>query len=92
MSDASMETDPANEHSLPRLVRPRQMRSQLSTLLLMSAALGGLPPIPEPKPERKCLLAGCDVLTDHNGGYCCAEHHAEGKRPNVLDQRRGTSK
>ena len=50
-------------------------------MMLMAAVLGGLPPMPEPKPKRKCLLAGCDTLTDHNGGYCCAEHHAEGKRP-----------
>lgn len=23
---------------------------------------------------RKCALPGCDKLTTHNGGYCCAEH------------------
>lgn len=26
------------------------------------------------KPLVKCLLPGCEVLTTHNGGYCCAEH------------------
>lgn len=26
------------------------------------------------KPLRKCVLPGCGVMTDHNGGYCCAEH------------------
>ena len=26
------------------------------------------------KPLRKCALPGCCVMTDHNGGYCCAEH------------------
>ena len=28
----------------------------------------------KPNPKVKCLLPGCDNLTDHNGGYCCAEH------------------
>jgi len=36
----------------------------------------GLPPsLRERKREaRKCALPGCDKLTTHNGGYCCAEH------------------
>lgn len=25
-------------------------------------------------PLKKCLLNGCDEMTTHNGGYCCAEH------------------
>lgn len=54
----------------------RRKRSPLAAIMLMAAGLGGLPPAPEPKQKRKCLLKGCDVLTDHNGGYCCAEHHA----------------
>lgn len=29
---------------------------------------------PKPKPERKCALPGCEVMTRHNGGYCCAQH------------------
>ena len=33
-----------------------------------------------PKPKRKCRLKGCDILTSHNGGYCCAEHHAMDKQ------------
>jgi len=24
--------------------------------------------------SRKCLFEGCTNMTDHNGGYCCAEH------------------
>ena len=31
-------------------------------------------PEPPPKPRRKCALPGCNTTTDHNGGYCCAEH------------------
>lgn len=29
---------------------------------------------PPEKKKVKCLLPECDNLTDHNGGYCCAEH------------------
>lgn len=32
------------------------------------------------KPLVKCLLPGCDVLTTHNGGYCCAEHCRQDKK------------
>ena len=28
----------------------------------------------EPKPQTQCVLPGCENLTAHNGGYCCAEH------------------
>ena len=31
-------------------------------------------PEPTPKPRRKCALPECGVMTEHNGGYCCAEH------------------
>jgi hypothetical protein len=52
---------------------PRRKISPLAAMLLMGSMLGNLPP---PKPKRKCLLKGCDVMTDHNGGYCCAAHFA----------------
>jgi hypothetical protein len=26
------------------------------------------------KKERQCVLPGCEEMTGHNGGYCCAEH------------------
>lgn len=29
------------------------------------------------KPSRKCGLPGCERTTQHNGGYCCAEHCKE---------------
>ena len=32
-----------------------------------------------PKQERKCLLKGCEEMTTHNGGYCCAEHCKQAK-------------
>ena len=36
------------------------------------------------KPERICLLPGCDNRTTHRGGYCCAEHcFAHRKKPLV---------
>ena len=25
-------------------------------------------------PSRKCALPGCENMTRHKGGYCCAEH------------------
>jgi hypothetical protein len=44
--------------------------------------MGKFPPSESPltridiqtKVGRKCRLPGCDNLTTHNGGYCCAEH------------------
>lgn len=68
---------------------PRRKRSPLAAMMLMAAVIGGGMALPEPKPKRKCLLKGCDVLTDHGGGYCCAEHHAEGERHTGRDQRPG---
>jgi len=48
--------------------------------LLLATAFSGSPFLPflpdrhgDP-PPRKCLLPGCENTTDHNGGYCCAEH------------------
>lgn len=32
------------------------------------------------KPETKCLLPECKVMTSHNGGYCCPEHCKEHRR------------
>jgi len=27
-----------------------------------------------PRPLVKCALPGCEAMTTHRGGYCCAEH------------------
>jgi hypothetical protein len=32
------------------------------------------------RPYKKCLLPGCENKTDHNGGYCCADHCKEHRR------------
>jgi len=32
------------------------------------------------KPEKVCLLPGCNNMTSHNGGYCCADHCREHRR------------
>ena len=32
------------------------------------------------KPLVKCLLPSCEVVTKHNGGYCCAEHCKEHRK------------
>ena len=53
------------------------------TMILGALALGmDLPTIKMPKKNepRKCALPECETLTDHNGGYCCAEHCREHKR------------
>ncbi len=46
---------------------------------------------PRPTKKRriqcKCALPGCDNMTYHNGGYCCAEHckkHREIRHNNGL--------
>lgn len=31
--------------------------------------------LPKEKPVKKCLLPNCNNLTDHNKGYCCADHY-----------------
>ena len=62
------------------------MNRKLFTILMLAGVFGGLPPMPEPPMKRKCLLTGCENLTAHNGGYCCAEHcrnHKNLKQPNV---------
>jgi len=40
---------------------------------------------PKPKVALKCALPGCNVMTTHNGGFCCREHCIEYK------QRKGIS-
>jgi hypothetical protein len=32
------------------------------------------------EPKKKCLREGCDVLTNHNGGYCSANCCKEAKK------------
>jgi hypothetical protein len=34
--------------------------------------------------EHRCALPGCEAMTRHNGGYCCADHcreHRQRQRP-----------
>jgi hypothetical protein len=37
---------------------------------------------------KKCSLPSCNIETDHNGGYCCAEHckehHAKLRSPDPV--------
>jgi hypothetical protein len=67
-------TEPAKPRSVQRRVSP------LAAMMLMAGVLSM--PMEQPKPKRKCLLPTCNNLTDHNGGYCCAEHCREHKRAN----------
>jgi hypothetical protein len=63
--------------------RPTEKRKPLKpkSLILALAAIGFFSggSIPE-RTTRKCRLPGCFNQTTHNGGYCCAEHHAEGTK------------
>ena len=34
----------------------------------------------EEKKSTKCLLPSCNNMTNHNGGYCCAEHCKEHRK------------
>lgn len=33
--------------------------------------------VSRPPTARRCSLPGCEVMTTHNGGYCCADHCRE---------------
>ncbi len=53
-------------------------------LASMGASLGAVdstdlcfPSNSSPKKQKKCLLPTCNIMTRHNGGYCCAEHCQE---------------
>jgi len=63
----------------------RQDSSMNKTLLTALLVLSGcsLPPLSRRQPQ-KCLLPGCNKMTTHNGGYCCAQHcklHQEMRHP-----------
>jgi hypothetical protein len=49
-------------------------------LMAIAQILGFEPPRYRGREQYKCLLPCCNILTDHNGGYCCAEHCKEHKR------------
>jgi len=56
-------------------------RSPMSAMLMMAGMFGGMPTLrlPRERPQKKCLLPGCEKETRHNGGYCCAAHCREHK-------------
>jgi len=50
-----------------------------SEMQRLMALLTPLPQVFAPrveKTEKVCKLPSCTRTTKHNGGYCCAEHHA----------------
>jgi hypothetical protein len=68
----------SNGGKLPR--RPYKRSPLLAAMMFAGLALS-LPQVAaDNRPKRKCRLPDCPNLTDHNGGYCCAEHHAEGTK------------
>jgi len=32
---------------------------------------------------QKCILPGCNIMTDQRGGYCCAEHSNKHRRRSI---------
>ena len=32
---------------------------------------------PQERKAQSCVLPGCEAMTTHNGGYCCADHCRE---------------
>ncbi len=61
--------------------------NSLSILSLALASLGGYADCgfsryPSRAQKRECLLKDCNNLTDHNGGFCCAEHSRKYKLNN----------
>jgi len=54
----------------------RKMPIEKRMMNPMLAALSGMYPVryARIRQSRKCLFEGCTNMTDHNGGYCCAEH------------------
>jgi recombinational DNA repair protein RecR len=38
------------------------------------------------KKARKCLLPSCNILTKHNGGYCCGDHCREHDRIKIVKE------
>jgi hypothetical protein len=37
---------------------------------------------------KQCALPGCEAVTTHNGGYCCADHCREHRRASVQPTRK----
>lgn len=59
-----------------------RVRKTLPALAAYAMLAPGLPAIierslPKEAPYRKCHLKRCEVMHNHNGGYCCAEHCKE---------------
>lgn len=49
-------------------------KREIAMLKLMAAAGAIGDPWPTQKPKEKCRLPECNEITNHNKGYCCAEH------------------
>ena len=53
------------------------------TVATVISSLGWAMPFPKRKTAVemvKCALPGCETLTPHHGGYCCAEHCKKHRR------------
>ena len=58
----------SEDHYFPYFVKANPIASLLDLLIGISGVY-----VPK-KVINECLLPGCNNLTKHNGGYCCAEH------------------
>jgi len=56
---------------------PFRLETLIYALGMAAMAGPGLMPrrlFPKDRPFKKCLLPGCEEMTNHRGGYCRAEH------------------
>jgi len=62
---------------------PFKPETLIYALGMAAMAGAGLIPrkyFPKDRPYKKCLLPGCEEMTSHRGGYCCAEHCKEHRK------------
>ena len=73
--------------------RKGKLRDAIMALLLADCDRRGRRPNLE-RLALRCALPGCDEMTTHRGGYCCAGHcreHRARQRVTVLKQRSAAS-
>jgi len=65
------------------IVYGRRTQSAMAAWMAMAFGMYGpflMDKMPAPKEKRKCRLPTCNILTDHNGGYCCGDHCKQHRR------------
>ena len=55
----------------------------MAAMAMLGGLTGGFNNVLPDKPPvtaKICLLPGCNEMTEHRGGYCCADHCKEHKQ------------